>query len=165
MIPALLPSEVQRVRHVRSPRELGAVIDDVEARLGRPLTVADCDEVTDARLGHPVIQVPRTATFERRLPGWGGAGALYHLAPALLTVCGEAVAYAIAIVHEPEHAVSRYGRPGEITITLHPATKCGATHGGARFAGSPPRDAVTVAEAFRQYGYDVVELQAEGTAA
>lgn len=156
-------ADIERFRHARSPRELGAVLAEVEPRLGREVTVGDLEELVTGHHGRTVQR--KTATFVRQLPGWGGAGALYHLAPGLLTVCGETVAYAIAIVHQPEDCVSRYGRPGEVTITLHPATACGATFGGVRFAGSPPRDAVTVEEAFRSYGYDVVAAREEGAAA
>jgi hypothetical protein len=128
------PRDIKRIRHVRSVVEFGAVLQDVEQRLGRPLRLADLEEVVTGHHGRGAIQ-RKTATYVRQLPGWGGAGALYQLSPGLETTTGEVAQYAVCIEHAPEPCVVRNGRPGETTVSLHPATECGATWGEARFVG------------------------------
>lgn len=157
-IPFLTPSpaELQRIRHVRSVVEFGAVLQDVEARIGRPLRLADLEEVVTGHHGRGAVQ-RKTATYVRQLPGWGGAGALYALSPGLETTVGDVAMYAVAITHAPEPSVSRYGRPGEVTISLHPATACGATWGDARFVGwERIWHADTVELAWMSLDYDMV---------
>lgn len=152
MTSPLTHGELQRVRHARTPREPGAVLDDIEARIGRPVVCADLEEVVTGHYG----RIPRTATFVRQLPGWGGAAQLYQLTPALATTLrsGEASEYAVVIVHDPQDGIERCGRPGEVTVTVRPATACGATWGGARFVGDErTHSAVSAAEAFEALGY------------
>lgn len=147
--------EIERIRHVSSVREFGAVVSDIEARLGRELHARDLEEAVTGHHGRALQR--KTATFVRQLPGWGGAGALYALSPGLETTTGEVARYAIAITHAPEPCVSRYGRPGEVTISLHPATECGATWGEARFVGHERMwHTEDVVMAFSCLDYDVV---------
>lgn len=66
---ALLPSEVSRLRNASVPREFGAVLHEVETRLGCEVTARDLEEVALGHHGRTAEH--KTATFERQLPGWG----------------------------------------------------------------------------------------------
>lgn len=152
----LLPSEVRRLRHATSPRELSAVLSEVEPRLGREIRLSDLEPIACGHHGRGAVQ-RKTATFVRQLPGWGGIGALYRLSPALETTTGQVTEYAVGLVHPPEQHVSRYGRPGQVTVSLHPATECGATFGTARFVGHEKTwHADTLDLAFACLDYDLV---------
>lgn len=144
--------EVKRVRHATRPREFGAVLDDIEARLGRAVTMADLEEVAMGHHGCGAIQ-RKTATFVRQLPGWAGAAQIYQLSPGIETTSGEVATYAIAIVHEPEACLGR----ASTTVTLHPATECGATWGAVKLVGAERAwHATTVEMAWACLDYDMV---------
>lgn len=147
----LLPFEVARLRHARSPRELGAVLAEVEPRLGRDVTVADLSEVVG---GHHGRTVPRkVATFERDLPGWGGAASIYRLSPGVETDTGRVVEHVVLAIRE-RHAISRQH--------VSPATESGFVLCQERV--QQPIGTTCPREALRSLGYDVVE-QAEGAVA
>ena len=159
----LTAAEVRRLRTAMhtSAREVAAALAEIEPRIGRHVTpsdVADHDGVVTGHYGRPPsAEQARTATYIRQLPGWGGAAALYELQPALETTLGDVARHAVAVLHAPEPGVSRHGRPGEITVSLHPATACGATCWGVRFVGHERLwHADSVELAFACLDYDVV---------
>lgn len=149
----LLPFEVSRLRHARSPRELSAVLSEVEPRLGREVTVADLSEVVAGHHGRTVQR--RVATFVRQLPGWASGASLYHLSPGIETTAGRVVEHVAVALRELR------GCDG-LRQHVSPATASGFVlcqeRIGLRVATTCPRVAL------RSLGYDVVE-QVEGAVA
>lgn len=151
MSPAILPSELRRIHNVRSTRELSAVLAEVEPRIGREVELADLEELAT---GHHGRSVPRkVATFERDLPGWGGAASLYRLSPGVQTDTGRVVEHVVLAIRE-RHSVSRQ--------YVSPATASGFVLGQERV--QQPIGTTCPREALCSLGYDVVE-QAEGAVA
>lgn len=149
----LLHSEVERVRHSRCPREFGAVVADIEARLGREVAVGDFDEVVRGHHGQTAPH--KTATYVRQLPGGGGAQ-LWRLTPGVETVSRDVFEY-VSIQLREAYASS------PLRIAISPATACGGVIGDDKLLLQP---VVTtdLREALRSLGYVVVE-QAEGAVA
>lgn len=158
---SLLPAEVSRLRHARCPRELGAVLAEVEPRLGREVTLADLSEVVTGHHGRTVQR--KTATFVRDLPGWAGGASLYQLVPGAETTAGRVVEYVSVVLREPPLgflATSLF--PTRIVVS--PATECGFVLAQERLVVRPietqdPR------EALASMGYDVVLPRVEGAVA
>jgi hypothetical protein len=155
MIPALLPAEVSRLRHARCPRELSAVLAEVEPRLGREVTLADLTEVV---AGHHGRTAPRkVATFVRDLPGWAGGAQLYQLVPGAETTTGRVVEYVSVVLRE------RFAM-GVFRIVVSPATECGFVIAQEKLVAKP-LDTTCPREALASMGYDVVLPRVEGAVA
>ena len=157
---ALLPAEVSRLRHARCPRELGAVLAEVEPRLGREVTLADLSEVVTGHHGRTVQR--KVATFVRDLPGWAGGAQLYQLVPGAETTTGRVVEYVSVVLREPVFSALVPLFPSRIVVS--PATQCGFVLAQEKLVAKPietqdPR------EALASLGYDVVLPRAEGAVA
>lgn len=153
MNPALLPSELRRIHNVRSTRELAAVLAEVEARIDREVELSDLEELATGHHGRTATR--KVATFERDLPGWGGAASLYRLSPGVETNTGRVVEHVAVSLREHRES-------GALRQHVSPATASGFVlcqeHVQQPIATTCPR------EALRSLGYDVVE-QAEGAVA
>lgn len=141
--------ELRRVRHARTPRELSAVMDEVEQRLGRELRLSDLEEVVTRHVG---ALLRKTATFVRQLPGLAGHAYLYELSPGMETSHGDVTTYAVAVVFPGE---SYFPPRKTSSALLSPATACGAMYGA--FVGIERAwHAETAEMAFACFDYDVV---------
>ena len=153
MTPALLPSELRRINNVRSTRELAAVLAEVEPRIGREVTLADLSEVVGGHHGRTVRR--KVATFERDLPGWGGAASLYRLSPGVETDTGRVVEHVAVSLREHRES-------GALRQHVSPATASGFVL--CQEQVQQPIGTTCAREALLSLGYDVVE-RAEGAVA
>lgn len=143
--------EIERVRHACTVRELSAVMEDIETRLGREVTGRDLEVMVTGHHGRGTLQ-HKTATFVRQLPGLAGHASLYQLSPGMETSHGDVTTYAVVVVFPGD---SYFPPRKTSTALLSPATECGAMYGS--FVGIERAwHAETAEMAFACFDYDVV---------
>ena len=148
---ALSHADIERFRHARSPRELSAVLAEVEPRLGREVTVGDLEELVTGHHGRTAQR--KTATFVRDLPGWAGGASLYQLVPGVETSTGRVVEYVVLSLREER-------KHDHLRQHASPATESGFVLCQERV--QQPADTTCPREALASLGYDVVLPRAEG---